>query len=88
MGHEFIGVVESVGTMCGRFKEGFSSSSRPFALVRRRPCEFCRRTQTSCLHGGPRVMVGRTSSSGGQGEAGSVSAQRGYGQRWSRFLSS
>ena len=65
MGHEFIGVVESVGTDVRTVKKG-DLVVAPFASSDG-TCEFCQQgLQTSCLHGG---WWGGTELDGGQGEA-------------------
>src|SRR4249920_283603 len=65
MGHEFIGVVESVGTDVRTVKTG-DLVVAPFAWSDG-TCEFCQQgLQTSCLHGG---WWGGTTLDGGQGEA-------------------
>src|SRR4051794_795883 len=65
MGHEFIGVVESVGAEVRTVKKG-DLVVAPFAWSDG-TCEFCRQgLQTSCLHGG---WWGGTELDGGQGEA-------------------
>jgi len=65
MGHEFIGVVESVGTDVRTVKKG-DLVVAPFAWSDG-TCEFCQQgLQTSCLHGG---WWGGTELDGGQGEA-------------------
>ena len=65
MGHEFIGVVESVGSEVRTIKTG-DLVVAPFAWSDG-TCEFCRQgLQTSCLHGG---WWGGTQLDGGQGEA-------------------
>src|SRR5437588_1566775 len=65
MGHEFIGVVESIGADVRTVKEG-DLVVAPFAWSDG-TCEFCRQgLQTSCLHGG---FWGGTKLDGGQGEA-------------------
>ena len=65
MGHEFIGVVESVGRDVRTVKKG-DLVVAPFAWSDG-TCEFCRQgLQTSCLHGG---WWGGTALDGGQGEA-------------------
>ena len=64
MGHEFIGVVESIGTDVRTVKKG-DLVVAPFAWSDG-TCEFCQQgLQTSCLHGG---WWGGTLD-GGQGEA-------------------
>src|SRR3954470_17406471 len=64
MGHEFIGVVESIGSDVRTVKKG-DLVVAPFAWSDG-TCEFCRRgLQTSCLHGG--FWGGELD--GGQGEA-------------------
>src|SRR3954465_10637093 len=65
MGHEFIGVVESIGADVRTVKKG-DLVVAPFAWSDG-TCEFCRQgLQTSCLHGG---WWGGTTLDGGQGEA-------------------
>lgn len=65
MGHEFIGVVESVGSDVRTVKKG-DLVVAPFAWSDG-TCVFCREgLQTSCLHGG---WWGGTDLDGGQGEA-------------------
>src|SRR3954469_2126759 len=65
MGHEFIGIVESVGADVRTVKKG-DVVVAPFAWSDG-TCEFCRQgLQTSCLHGG---WWGGTKLDGGQGEA-------------------
>src|SRR5436190_5592216 len=65
MGHEFIGIVEDLGTAVQTVKKG-DLVVAPFAWSDG-TCEFCRRgLQTSCLHGG---WWGGTELDGGQGEA-------------------
>jgi threonine dehydrogenase-like Zn-dependent dehydrogenase len=65
MGHEFIGVIESVGTDTRTVKRG-DLVVAPFAWSDG-TCVFCREgLQTSCLHGG---WWGGTDLDGGQGEA-------------------
>jgi hypothetical protein len=65
MGHEFIGVVEDVGTDVRTVKHGDLVIS-PF-LWSDGTCVFCREgLQTSCLHGG---RYGDPGVDGGQGEA-------------------
>src|SRR6188768_2825751 len=65
MGHEFIGVVESIGTDVRTVEKG-DLVVAPFAWSDG-TCEFCRQgLQTSCLHGG---WWGGTELDGGQGEA-------------------
>src|SRR6185295_17003519 len=65
MGHEFIGVVESVGSEVRTVKRG-DLVVAPFAWSDG-TCVFCREgLQTSCLHGG---WWGGTELDGGQGEA-------------------
>ena len=65
MGHEFIGVVEDVGSEVGTVRRG-DVVVAPFAWSDG-TCEFCRAgLQTSCLHGG---WWGGTKLDGGQGEA-------------------
>jgi threonine dehydrogenase-like Zn-dependent dehydrogenase len=65
MGHEFIGVVESIGTDVRTVKKG-DLVVAPFAWSDG-TCEFCQQgLQTSCLHGG---WWGGTKLDGGQGEA-------------------
>ena len=65
MGHEFIGVVEAIGSAVRTVKKG-DLVVAPFAWSDG-TCEFCRQgLQTSCLHGG---WWGGTELDGGQGEA-------------------
>jgi len=65
MGHEFIGVVEAVGTDVRTIKRGDLVVS-PF-LWSDGTCVFCREgLQSSCLHGG---RYGSDNVDGGQGEA-------------------
>lgn len=65
MGHEFIGVVEDVGSDVRTVRRG-DVVVAPFAWSDG-TCEFCREgLQTSCLHGG---WWGGTELDGGQGEA-------------------
>src|SRR4030095_6798850 len=65
MGHEFIGVVESIGTDVRTIKKG-DLVVAPFAWSDG-TCEFCQQgLQTSCLHGG---WWGGTELDGGQGES-------------------
>ena len=65
MGHEFIGLVEAVGSDVRTVKTG-DVVVAPFAWSDG-TCEFCRQgLQTSCLHGG---WWGGTALDGGQGEA-------------------
>src|SRR4249920_4196014 len=65
MGHEFIGIVEAIGTDVRTVKKG-DLVVAPFAWSDG-TCEFCRQgLQTSCLHGG---WWGGTALDGGQGEA-------------------
>src|SRR5215212_3319172 len=65
MGHEFIGLVEAVGSDVHTVKKG-DLVVAPFAWSDG-TCEFCRQgLQTSCLHGG---WWGGTELDGGQGEA-------------------
>ena len=65
MGHEFIGLVESIGTDVRTVKKG-DLVVAPFAWSDG-TCEFCQQgLQTSCLHGG---WWGGTTLDGGQGEA-------------------
>src|SRR3954465_7099014 len=65
MGHEFIGVVESIGADVRTVKNG-DLVVAPFAWSDG-TCEFCQQgLQTSCLHGG---WWGGTTLDGGQGEA-------------------
>src|SRR5690348_16563951 len=65
LGHEFIGLVEDVGSAVRTVKKG-DLVVAPFAWSDG-VCEFCRRgLQTSCLHGG---WWGGTKLDGGQGEA-------------------
>ena len=65
IGHEFLGVVEAVGSDVRDFKVG-DLVVAPFVWSDG-VCEFCREgLQTSCPHGG---FWGSTGSDGGQGEA-------------------
>src|SRR5215217_5308122 len=65
MGHEFVGVVESIGAAVRTVKKG-DFVVAPFAWSDG-TCEFCQQgLQTSCLHGG---WWGGTELDGGQGEA-------------------
>ena len=65
MGHEFIGVVEAVGSDVETVRSGDVVVS-PF-LWSDGSCVFCREgRQTSCLHGG---RYGDVDVGGGQGEA-------------------
>src|SRR5436853_4283138 len=65
MGHEFIGIVESIGADVRTVKKG-DLVVAPFAWSDG-TCEFCRQgLQTSCLHGG---WWGGADLDGGQGEA-------------------
>ena len=65
MGHEFIGVVEEVGSQVSTVKRG-DLVIAPFAWSDG-TCEFCREgLQTSCLHGG---FWAREGIGGGQAEA-------------------
>ncbi|MCU1384400.1 MAG: alcohol dehydrogenase [Acidobacteria bacterium] len=65
MGHEFIGIVDAVGSDVRTLKKG-DLVVAPFAWSDG-TCEFCRNgLQTSCLHGG---WWGGTELDGGQGEA-------------------
>ena len=65
MGHEFIGIIESVGAEVRKFKPG-DLVVAPFAWSDN-TCEMCQDgLQTSCLHGG---FWGGTELDGGQGEA-------------------
>jgi threonine dehydrogenase-like Zn-dependent dehydrogenase len=65
MGHEFIGLVEEVGSDVRTVKKG-DLVVAPFAWSDG-TCEFCQHgLQTSCLHGG---WWGGTELDGGQGEA-------------------
>lgn len=65
MGHEFIGLVEEVGSDVRTVKKG-DLVVAPFAWSDG-TCEFCQKgLQTSCLHGG---WWGGTELDGGQGEA-------------------
>src|SRR2546421_1697703 len=65
MGHEFIGVVEEVGTQVGAVKAG-DLVVAPFVWSDG-TCSFCRQgLQISCLHGG---RYGFDGIDGGQGEA-------------------
>ena len=80
MGHEFIGVVESVGPDVRTVKKG-DLVVAPFAWSDG-TCEFCQQgLQTSCLHGG---WWGGTTLDGGQGKQ---SAYRRRTERLWRFLS-
>src|SRR6187399_2686354 len=68
MGHEFIGLVEAVGSAVRTVKKG-DLVVAPFAWSDG-TCEFCQRgLQTSCIHGG---WWGGTELDGGQGEAARV----------------
>jgi threonine dehydrogenase-like Zn-dependent dehydrogenase len=65
MGHEFIGLVEDVGSSVRTVKKG-DLVVAPFAWSDG-TCEFCQQgLQTPCLHGG---WWGGTELDGGQGEA-------------------
>jgi len=65
MGHEFIGIVEAIGSDVRTVKRG-DLVVAPFAWSDG-TCEFCQQgLQTSCLHGG---WWGGTELDGGQGEA-------------------
>ena len=65
MGHEFIGVVEDVGSDVRTVRKG-DLVVAPFAWSDG-TCEFCQHgIQTSCIHGG---WWGGTELDGGQGEA-------------------
>jgi len=65
MGHEFVGLVEAVGSDVHTVKKG-DLVVAPFAWSDG-TCEFCQQgLQTSCLHGG---WWGGTKLDGGQGEA-------------------
>jgi len=65
MGHEFIGVVEDIGSEVRTVKKG-DLVVAPFAWSDG-TCEFCQQgLQTSCLHGG---WWGGVALDGGQGEA-------------------
>jgi threonine dehydrogenase-like Zn-dependent dehydrogenase len=65
MGHEFIGLVEAVGSAVRTVKKG-ALVVAPFGWSDG-TCEFCRQgLQTSCLHGG---WWGGAELDGGQGEA-------------------
>ena len=65
MGHEFIGLVEDLGSAVRRVKKG-DLVVAPFAWSDG-TCEFCQQgLQTSCIHGG---WWGGTELDGGQGEA-------------------
>ena len=80
MGHEFIGVVESIGADVRTVKKG-DLVVAPFAWSDG-TCEFCQQgLQTSCLHGGwwaaPSSMAARARRS----------ACRWRTERWWRFLS-
>jgi threonine dehydrogenase-like Zn-dependent dehydrogenase len=64
-GHEWMGIVEDVGTEVTTIKKG-DRVFAPFAFSDG-SCEFCRKgLQTSCLHGG---FWGGATNDGGQGEA-------------------
>lgn len=65
MGHEFIGIIEDIGSDVRTLKRG-DLVVAPFAWSDG-TCEFCEQgLQTSCLHGG---WWGGTALDGGQGEA-------------------
>src|SRR6187397_2800589 len=65
MGHEFIGIVDAIGTDVRTVEKG-DLVVAPFAWSDG-TCEFCQQgLQTSCLHGG---WWGGTTLDGGQGEA-------------------
>jgi threonine dehydrogenase-like Zn-dependent dehydrogenase len=65
MGHEFIGIVEAIGSEVRKVKVG-DLVAAPFAWSDG-TCEFCQEgLHTSCLHGG---FWGGTELDGGQGEA-------------------
>src|SRR5579859_1167213 len=65
MGHELIGIVESVGSGVQTLKVG-QLVIAPF-LISDRTCEFCREgLQASCVHG---ARYGSDGVDGGQGEA-------------------
>ena len=65
MGHEFVGIVEEVGSEVRTIRKG-ALVVAPFAWSDG-TCEFCQHgLQTSCLHGG---FWGGTEIDGGQGEA-------------------
>src|SRR5512146_1013348 len=65
MGHEFIGLIEALGSAVRTVKKG-NLVVAPFAWSDG-TCEFCQQgLQTSCLHGG---WWGGTKLDGGQGEA-------------------
>ena len=65
MGHEFVGVVEAIGSEVGRVKAGDFVIS-PFAWSDN-TCDFCREGfQTSCRHGG---FYARNGIGGAQAEA-------------------
>src|SRR4029450_5180038 len=65
MGHEFIGLVEAVGSEVRTVKKG--DLVVPPCAWSGGTCEFCQQgLQTSCLHGG---WWGGTELDGGQGEA-------------------
>ena len=65
MGHEFMGIVEAVGTEVSTLKAG-DLVAAPFAISDG-TCVFCREgLHTSCIHGG---WWGGTNQDGGQGEA-------------------
>jgi len=79
MGHEIIGVVESIGADVRTVKKG-DLVVAPFAWSDG-TCEFCQQgLQTSCLHGG---WWGGTELDGGQGP----SVSRWRTERWWRFRS-
>ena len=80
MGHEFIGVVEAVGSAVRTVKKG-DLVVAPFAWSDG-TCEFCQNgLQTSCLHGG---WWGGTKLDGGQGEGRADPAGRRNARRASR----
>src|SRR3954463_11044521 len=80
MGHEFIGVVESIGADVRMVKKG-DLVVAPFAWSDG-TCEFCQQgLQTSCLHGG---WWGGTTLDGGKGKQ---SVCRRPTARWCRFRS-
>ena len=65
IGHEFLGVIEEVGSQVSGFKRG-DLVLAPFVWSDG-TCDFCREgLQTSCRHGG---LWGRDGIDGGQGEA-------------------
>lgn len=68
MGHEFLGVVEDIGTDVRAIKPG-DVVVAPFVYADN-TCEYCREgLQTSCVHGG---QWGLDGVDGGQGQAGRV----------------